>query len=560
MRKQIISSLAMCVALCGAQQAMAQKLKAADEQLILLKIVELFDEYESYAAIDESFSNNASFFRSLFTSANASVYNDIVGISKGESLSVNEYAKLLANNSLTTRIVISNISHGEFKKQGGVWKVECTFDKSVNLTDLCGVEFASDYLFDSKPYKLKATICYDGDEDICRFEKIEAVETYPNPIPENLRVLKYNNEKDYTVTFRGKSLRDRGFNAMNQAFVSADDPIGYPDPETSVKLIPCDEADACNFWQLKYVPHHWRAKFHYDIPCTNIYNIHSALGNLYQKSTATELGLDIGYLMASKGKMRYAINFGVGYSTTTMDLNTVEPSKSGSGEADALQPQTGYNFHYHCDGTNEANGVDYERYYEGVCASEQVKVGSVFVPIYLDFECIINKYVSAYLSVGVKNYLNLSSSLTNETHINNIYGVFAPPYDGIIDGRYPYDGFGTPKPENIRLVSDAVNPKKYSLDAIAGLGVRIHPYYRLPLYIEAGAYYQMGVLPAFDMNGRGSNSDPLCKLTLEKDDSKTGHAYLESIHPIEYVQSLSSSLDTWRRQNLKVNIGLIYKF
>lgn len=537
MRKANISSLAMCVALCSAQQAVAQQLKASEEHEILLKVVELFEDYERYSAIDEDFTDYAASFRELFVSGNAPVYNDIVGLAGGPELTVRDYVDALATQSSTTRTLIRNISHQPIKMQNGVCRVVCTFEKSVNVTNQCGVEFASDFIYDQACHKLTATIRYDAKTGLCRFERIDGVAPDHGGIPDDFMVLKWTDDINAGVNVNGKRIGKSNFNEMQQAFISGSANVTSADPEASIKLVP--ENEACNIWKVKYTPRHWRAKLHYDITIGDFYSISSAFSGLESSSTATELGLDFGYLLNSKGKMRYAINFGVGYSSSQLNLDL------GAGE------DGGISYAYQCD--QEANGLTYERHYEGVSAHENVKVGSVFVPITFDFERVFSPYLSAYLQVGVKNYLNLSSSLDNTTHINNIYGVFPAPYNGIIDHHYPFDGFRQNVDlGNADLVVDNVTPKAYSLDGIGAIGLRVHPVLQLPLYLDVSASYQMSVLPPFDLGTQDRTGEASCPLsTYHLNSDLTGY---------EQLNSLSSSIDTWRRQNLKVNIGLIYKF
>lgn len=542
-------TLAACVALCSTQQAIAQKLRAGDEQHILLKVVELFEDYESYSAIDNSYTDYENNFCDLFVSNNSTVYNDIVGlVGDKQTLTVDEYAKTLVEQSSTTRTVIRNIRHLPFHKEGGVWKLECTFDKSVNITDKHGVEYASDYLYRNcshQDYHLKAFIRYDEKNNACRFEKIECVDPNAYPLPAEYRVLKFNSNRDRDVTVDGTPLGKGGFNAMQQAFIPAGASLATDNPEIGVRLVAYNpDAEDQTFYKFKYVPHRWRLKAHYDLTAGNFYNTSSSLDGLTQKSTAAEFGLDLGFLYAAKGKMRYSLNLGVGYSASSMQLDLGAPDGSGEGALD---------YHYSC--SEEADGITYERYYEGVTAHEDVKVESVVFPFNFDFEYTINKYVSAYLQVGVKNYYNLSSSLTNTTHINNIYGVFPAPYNMIVGDWHPYDGFRRDVTlDNSSLVDPTVHVNKYSLDATAGLGVRLHPAAKLPLYIEAGAYYQMSVLDPFDLSTSrpvGTASTPLSTYHLDADPLGPGY---------EQVNSLTSSFDKWRRQAIKINLGLIYKF
>lgn len=536
MKRNSFFALTMCFALCAPQCACAQQMTAQQKHQMLLNIVDLFEEYEKYSAIDEDFQENVSPFRSLFATSNAFVFNDLIGITPAEeNIPLGEYVAALATESGTTRVSISNISHDDFTYENGVWKIRCTFNKNVNVSNRCGVEFASEFLY-TEDYKLTAVIRCDFEENTCRFERIEGQPIDRSVLPDGYRILKASSNHDKDVTFDGKPLR---FNAMSQAFVSPTASISYPDPEATVLMIPVNEG--CNIWKMKYIPRLWRLNAHADIVVGDFYSIESSLSSLEAKSSGTEFGVDMGRLLNPSSKTRISFNFGLGYSSSTLDLNL---------NADKLS--------YECEADNEANGLAYTRVYEGILSHETIKVGSVVVPLYFDFERAFSKWISGYAQVGLRNYINISSSLDNQTHIDDIYGVFPTPYNGVIDYHYPYDGFRHDLDMgNSQLVEQEVATRLYSVDAFAALGVRVRPVVTLPLYLNLGVGYQMGLLDPFDTSGYGKvgqAGNPLSYYTL---DSNNLQPFADGS---EHLNSLVSSLSTWRRQHLKVNLGLVYKF
>ena len=183
----------------------AQTIPAQDERQMLLKVVDLLEDYQRYASMDEDFKNYGGSFRDLFVSDDAEVFNDIVGIGKGSVISVKDYANLLTSQSSTTRIVIKNITRGDIYWDNDSWKVNCMFDKYVNLTNSCGIEFASDF-YNASDYKLTATITYNKDEDKCLFEKIAGEADAIRTIPENYRVVKKTGDLDTKVKINRKYL------------------------------------------------------------------------------------------------------------------------------------------------------------------------------------------------------------------------------------------------------------------------------------------------------------------------------------------------------------------
>ena len=85
----------------------AQELTVSQQRIILDEAISTFEDYESYATINDDEIRYA--FEQLFTSGNALIYNDLLGVSTKNELSVAEYSKKLREGLLNKKVTITNV-------------------------------------------------------------------------------------------------------------------------------------------------------------------------------------------------------------------------------------------------------------------------------------------------------------------------------------------------------------------------------------------------------------------------------------------------------------------
>lgn len=523
----------VCPSLGISSSLFAQNLSAVKEAQIMLQVVDLFEEYERYAGIDEDFTNYASSLRALFVNGDAPVYNDLMGLAQGQSLPISEYVKAMSTSSSTTRIEIKNISRKSINADGGNYKIVCTFDKYVNLTSTCGVEFSSDF-FNATDYKLEATIVYNSEENNCRFEKIDgSVETL-RVLEDNYRVIKTTGPRDNDVLYNGKPLE---FNAMGQAFVGAEGIFHYKDPEIKLKVVE-DNAD-CRLYHLAYKSKPFRVKVHYDMGYKEAYDLKgtSLLGSM--SSSSDSYGLDLGVMFPSKSGFRVGFFLGAGLAKSRISL--------GCSFSD-----------YTFSTTEDVDGDTYARHYQNLNIEQVEKLTDVYAPVYFDFNIRFGKVVSMYFDLGARVDYNLSREIESQSGSADVYGQYNNSYGSLIlDGAWGFNGFGH---LDISEVEKNINLEKAKLgiSALGAAGLRFNiP--KTPLTLDFGASYLYGITDVLKSNQvfrRSGTSDAVS--TMLKD--AIIYNTIDGMNSTEHIRELSSHLNSVKRKALMFNFGIICKF
>lgn len=517
----LIVSLILSSNFCVVNYANAQNLPSPDERQMLLKVVDLLEDYQRYSSMDEDFISYGNNFRDLFVSDDAQVFNDILGVVEGTTVSVKDYSELLTTRSSTTRVVLKNITRGDIYNDVDGWKVDCTFDKYVNVTNSCGIEFASDF-YNSSDYKLTATIIYDKEADKCLFEKIVGESTPVRTIPQNYRVIKKVRDLDEKVKFNGYYL---DFNATGHALIA---PVGkpkYSDPNSTVKLV-LDNAD-CNIYHLKLSRKRWHFKFHYDMLNGNLFKYEKNKDFSESKAEEQAYGLDIGYIFPSRASFKVGFFIGAGLTETKIDMSYKTSSYSFETSADV-------------------DGDRYTRYYSNLDLQQKLDAKSLSIPVYWDFAIHFNKIVSLVFDAGAKAHYNLSSKVYDTSGSAYVYGIYGSQYDNIrLDENFGYNGFGHASFSDRDLTSDKYdNLSKISVDAFGAAGLRVNiP--STPLALDFNVSYQTGVLNDF-VKSPGTKTHVVSNTVKGKDN-------------YENVNCILDMAGNVKRQALKLNMGLIIR-
>ena len=488
-------------------------------QNLLLEVVSTMENYERYASLDNGFSYNSSHFLDLFVNPDVMVYNDLVGLSADENITVKEYSNLLINESKTTRIDVRNIVCEKIFKEEDNWKIVCTFDKNVNLTNDCGVELSTDFFYDTD-YKLRVTMVYLEDYEQCLIEKIEAAGAIQKKIPEQYMVLKYSNPLDKHVRANGEELL---FNPMKQAFVPYNASFSYHDPDVQIKVVSLDEK--CNISKLSYKSRRFRMRLHYDISLNEFYKVKTD-DIISHSNSGSEFGLDFGYTIPSKSKVRTSFNLGLLYSHSSLDLYIKNHQFSYRTNADI-------------------DGDRYERCYENVFVHENLKMHHVGLPVYLDVDFCFNPIISFYLQLGVKPYLNLNSKVNSYSFDAYVYGVYSQYGNLILDENWGYNGFGNVHISERDLDVAELPVKSFYMNGFGGGGIRLKPLKKAPITIDLGVNYNFSVISNWEQSIKGNVASSLTDYSVDAGESPN---------------LLNKFVSSCKRNNLNLNVGLIYKF
>ncbi len=507
----------------------AQELSYSERIKFNLDVLRTLEEYESSATLNSE--ENVSNFKGLFEyNEQQSIYNDLLGVAAPDSvISLNEYTQVLHNSTRAQSLSLKNLQKSEPYFKDGEWRMDVSFDKSMQYTNTCGILFDSEVHYGSD-YHIEATLAWKQDERVCVFRKLTGSQSSEiQPLPAQYDIL------STTGDLRDKDLKANGesvfFNSFGQAYLPYNAKITYPlDEDLAVKKI-LDNRD-CNLYRVKYTPHHWRVKAHFDFNVSDMSNfISNEMPNMETKvKSSNNMGIDIGYIFPSGGHVKWGIFLGAGLAQTEIE-STLDSYSFG------------YTDRY---GHSDIDNDSYERSYEMENLKNTIKLTDLTVPLYIDMDVKFNKYFSMYLDAGVRMYMNMKTDAANFEGTFSTYGIY-PQYNNLrLDWTSGLAQFANNAQiadnRNVNIDSE-VQVEKISLDAMGSLGFRV----RLAswIYLDLGATYTRSFLKP-----------------IKSDDSSASYALFEysSAEQREFAHNLGQVIKEWERSSVSLNAGILFKF
>lgn len=505
----------------------AQQSRIVMQRLVLDEAISTIEDYETFATIADDEIRYS--FENLFVDGNASVYNDLLGISNGKTLTVKEYSNALSNGLRNKKATIKNIKKEGILYEDGVWRIKFSFDKTLSYTNKCGVYFSSAEFYD-REYHLTANLMYDETTRKCKIESITGSVESKKKLPESFFAFKTEDKRDNLLTYRNQRMT---FNSYGQALLEGPydrSAFRYSDPD--VELIPV--LDECNNVSMKYKARKMRIKLHYDLGMGEALDLSDADHLNSYKTSSSSFGIDLGYVFPSKNVVKTGLFVGLGMSQSKMETDF---------------QASDYNYRTDAD----VDGDNYTRHYADFNLSQKVKLTELSIPVYADINIKLHQLVSLYFDLGLKANLNISHKVDKTEGGAYIYGIY-PQYDNLrMDEHWGYNGFGNKSFSDSDLDNaDLVGVSSLTVDAFGGVGLRFNiP--NTPLSIDVGANYQFGFMDMIKPEGERinltSNTHPsLVYNTISGQSSK------------EHIRNLSETFSSVKRKSLKLNVGLIYKF
>lgn len=497
-----------------------ESLTIAQERKFLLNALRLIENYDDYSDMTDF--EEASSFQDLFGSDSLMIYNDLLGFSEKNTISVREYAMLLVQRGRSPKIDVKNINHGNVYSDDENWLVDINFDKSLLYSDADDIILSSYNYYGGVDHKIKATVAMDKlTERIYIKSVIGSIDSDMPRLPEHYAAVKCTSPRDKDILCNGKRMY---FDKYNQALVPASPLFTYSDDDANMTII--KEKGTGEVYHFKFHPTHWRIKPRFEMAIGDYYDY----GKGKKGGSCMNIGVDVGYIIPSHGKIKIGAFLGAAYSMSSMDFSI--------GASDYSYQTTG--------GVADIDGDDYVRHYKFSNIEQSVKVSDLMIPVYLDFDFRASRAFSIYFQAGVKAFMNLSSKTDDVKAVADIWGVY-PQYGNLIldgswgdDNSINYNNFG--KNKEIHSVSDAKLPlKTFTVDAFGGLGVRVKLTGRILL--DVGANYQYGFMQI--NNGVAQSSEEFVSFTI-----KGG----------ERLGSLINLYEKIYRRALNVNAGIMFKF
>lgn len=510
----------------------AYSLTSSEERKIRLKVVEILEEYGKYSAIDQDFEEYAESFRALFANGEAKHYNDLNYMAYGESLNIKDYITALSSRSSTTRTAIKNVRCKSIQEEDGKVVVICTFDKYVNVTNECGIEFSSEF-FNFDDYHLTARITYDRGTDLCLFDNISGTSNRRFTLPNDYRVLKVDNNERVELLYDNRPLLT---NAMGQTFIPSTAKVKSTDPDIIIKMK--QEDDKCHIWSVSAKAKHWRVMPHVDMGMGEALNIPKSDMGVETKSSSFNMGVDFGYVFPSRSILKAGVFGGIGFSQTTLDMSLKNSEYSFMSIADV-------------------DGDSYMRHYRDLSIDESIKLTDLTVPIYLDLELHLSRVFSIFTDLGVRVGLNMSKKMDKLSGQSYVYGIY-PQYQNLyMDETWGYNGFGNQEFSSNNFVEDDLSSVNgFNADAMGRIGFR----FNIPgssIAFELSGSYLMGLTEVIKKDNSYYDDIPV---SIGMSPSIVYNSINPDMSSTEHVKSLTYGMESIKRQMMDLSFGVIFKF
>lgn len=519
--RQYIKTLFGFIVAAGAMVpvASAQTLTMSQRRDFSRKALELIDSYRRLSEM--SGAEEALEFGQLFSDGSAVIFNDLPGLSAKPEMTVAEYTSLLNSGINTPAANIKSIRRGKPVYKDGKWTMDIAFDKDIRYVTRCGAVMETEQYF-GDDFHCVATVVYNPSTGKCAISSITGSTSSDVPMlgPDHTVVKKHKPFRQ-KVSANGMPLR---FDSYGQAFVNgtpASICFTTDAPDTRVKVYGDTENRECGNLEINARPMRFRVRPYVGIGVGDVFSFESLYvrGSEYISQSETEFGVDLGYSIPLGRSLKLNLFVGAAYSTSKLDASL------GS-----------YDFWYHAGADADMDGDSYVRTYNLTDIEDSRKFSSLAIPVSFDFEYSFSRRVSAFVRAGAKVYLNSLSSTHDFNATAFIYGTY-PQYDNLVIDAEWMNGFGSRHIGTSDLVSPEL--KSVTVDGMAGLGLRIGIVG--PLALEVGASYQMGFMNL-----------------IEDYDSQAG-LVTYTVTGGEKTCGLISECVV-KRQGLKINAGLVFKF
>lgn len=485
------------------------------------------DEYLVWSTIsnDEAYYE----FLNLFANKESMIYNDLLGVKTGNALSVEEYAKTLRQKLENKKIFIRNIrNEGVFYEEGKTL-IRLSLDKEISYIDSCGTYYSSSEFYENNNYRLTLNLDYDSTKNECKIIGINGRIDSPKKLAANHFAFQRTSNRDNSIRYKGEMLK---FNSYDQTLLDGDsDPkslrknFSYDNPDMG--LIP--QSGDCQV-TMRYKMRRFRLRPYFAIGLGKAFSLDGddILSN--SKSSGMSFGLDFGMGVLSKRSFSMGVYTGVGLSMSSMDLSYV--NKDYSFESDA-----------------DVDGDNYTRHYENLDLSQKIKINELNIPLYFDFDIKLAKSLSLYVNLGARFDLNMSHKIDVTEGSAYVYGMY-PKYGNLrLDEHWGFNGFGTHQYNNADLLSsDLIDVNSFTICGLGGFGLRYN-LHRIPLSIEAGMNIVMGLTKLVETSNVSTTND-----------NQIVYNTVSGRESTEHVHNLTEMLNSIKRQQLRIHIGMIYKF
>lgn len=511
----------------------SQNLSNAQRRQMMMDLLELIEDYEEYSKLKNGGDKK---FLALFQNENQPIYNDLLGLSTAENLSVKEYVTIQKEKAKVPTIELKNIFCRDIFKLNNRWQARISFEKSINFLDKCDVTFDSKEYYQAD-HQIEFVASWDSVNRECKIVSLTGyINSNVEKLPENYMVFKKSHPNDSLLLCNGKNIH---FDSNNQAFLARNAEFTYP-TDQDMKLFLIDDTLGCNIVTMEYRPTRWRLKPHVDFQMGDAFNIETVNANAIQPSSSSfGWGVDVGYVYPTEKKLKWGLFFGLGFQKSELSLSI---------------PTMAYA--YYAGPQADVDGDKYIRHYSMKDTKYSTELKEIYIPFYVDMDYRINNYLSVYADAGLKIYAGYAEEKVHFETTYSTYGKY-PQYGNLIIDHQTYggetaiNGFVSNAHITRENVSDEIL-SDYSLDGFVGLGVRGRVY--KDWYVDLGMYYQTNLF-----NNYTNKGDVLVTNHTElTTTNKVPMSYLN--YQGERIENITSYISSMRRSAFSLNVGVMWKF
>lgn len=522
MRKYLLALIASLMATVVQSQTMT----AQQEREFYQKVYELMDEYASVAAVSDE--DDEWRFRELFVKRNIQIANDLMSLSREDSLSLDDYIQKL-QEAKSVKVTVRNIKKASrVEEREDAWLLDVTFEKSIEYST-CSTLFNSGNYF-GQPYRLKATIALNKKSEQCHIDRLVVDESSKSmKFPENFRVLvradesesKRNYKRDEKLTINGNKVK---WNDFGQVILHDGDVIKYEGSTIKERLIGSNDCGGRKI-HANYNDKSFRIRANIGFSISDFNRLVDAEDDLnVTKAGEMGYGLDFGYIFPTTRKFYTGIFTGIGMSSNNL---TLEMNPTGSATV--------------IKGCQEDEDKDtYDRYYvmSGNGINQKMEATDITIPLYVDFEFRFSRHLSVYADLGLKLQTS-TGKWTAHTDGYETYGIYSLYNNLKIDGSVYLNDFGIKPPHDLEVDEEGMTTSM-SVNALMGVGLRLN--LGSSFALEAGVQYTIGG-----------------KSWKMEDDMKEKSVFNYTLAEGDKVNLLRQASGI-NHSALRMTVGLVYKF
>ena len=286
---------------------------------------------------------------------------------------------------------------------------------------------------------------------------------------------------------------------------------------------------ACGASASQVIAQNFAVKAYGDIGLGGGMSLTTALPGMTHKSSSNAFGADFGYTFWRQGGSSLEANIGLGYRMASATFDVVPMSFSYSAPASA-----------------DEDGNPYIRHTSLSAVSQRTTLGYFNIPIYLQYQYRITKWLGVHADVGFGLGFRCAGSTGSTSGTATSYGVY-PEYDDLVIKADYLNGFGD------RSLEDASTTKAemtgFAASVMAGAGFEF--YITDPVSIDLGIRYNAGLTDVF--SGRY--------------DITSATSYSAESAPVTYtvadglqVKALSDYVTKSRLNPLSLHVGVNIRF